>query len=128
MPAPSEQIKTASTPLADAARRLRGRPGRPRLHPAPAPRPRHVPDTSPPQTRMDGWLQGRPSAGEACALPTLVPRLLGLKAAASYLSCSTWLIRRLVEEGALHRIQLAGSRRLLLDRLEMDELVVACRA
>jgi excisionase family DNA binding protein len=53
--------------------------------------------------------------------------LLSIGVAAAYLSCSTWLVRRLVEEGALHRVQLSGSRRLLLDRHELDELVAAGR-
>jgi excisionase family DNA binding protein len=129
--APAARVNSAPTPLADAARRLRGAPGRPRMHPAPAsavaPKPRHVPVTSAPLTRMDGGLQARPPAGDACALPALAPRLLGLKAAAGYLGVGTGLIRRLLETGALNRVDLAGARRLLIDREDLDRLIDASR-
>lgn len=125
--APAVRVNSAPTPLADAARRLRRAPGRPRLHPAPAiavaPKPRHVAVTSPSLTRMDGGLQARPLAGDACAPPALAPRLLGLKASAGYLGVGTGLVRRLLEAGQLDRVQLAGSRRLLIDRRQLDALV-----
>jgi len=55
------------------------------------------------------------------------PRLLSVKAAAGYLSCSPWLIRRLVEAGALRPVPLAGARRVLLDRKQLDALVDEAR-
>ena len=58
----------------------------------------------------------------------LPPRLLSVRDAAAYLGgVSPWLIRRLIEEGALHPVKLAGARRVLLDRLELDALVAASR-
>jgi excisionase family DNA binding protein len=48
---------------------------------------------------------------------------VSVKAAAAYLSCSPWLIRRLVEVGELTPVRLAGARRVLIDRLALDALV-----
>jgi hypothetical protein len=58
----------------------------------------------------------------------LQPRILGLKAAASYLGVSTWVVRAYLADGRLHRVHLPGPDggdldRLLLDRQELDQLV-----
>jgi hypothetical protein len=58
----------------------------------------------------------------------IAPRLLDLSATAAYLGVSTWKIRELDAEGILSRVRIplpdAGEvRKLLFDRLELDELV-----
>lgn len=58
----------------------------------------------------------------------LAPRLLDLNATAAYLGVSTWKIRELDAKGILSRVRIplpnAGEvRKLLFDRLELDELV-----
>ena len=89
------------SPLAAAAERLRGKPGRPRK-----PRPEAVPD------------------GTA----SIPPRLLDVEGAAAYLSVSSWTVRDLHAAGKLSRVRLplAGDRecrRLLFDRVDLDRLV-----
>jgi hypothetical protein len=107
-------------PLADAAQRLRRRAGRPRktaravAHEASAPLPA-LPST-------------RDSERAVAALWPVQPRLLGLKAAASYLGVSTWTIRGWLATGRLVRVNLPGAgdrdlERLLVDRLDLDRLV-----
>jgi hypothetical protein len=96
---------SATPPLAAAAQRLRGKPGRPRKHPA-------APDRE--QT--------------AGAVPPRSPRLLDLPAAAEYLSVSVWAIRDMESSGALRRVQLPGVggtliRKVLFDRADLDRLV-----
>jgi len=127
--APAVRANSAPTlPLAIAAARLRGRPGRPRkasrvtpgvTSPRPAPRERpQVPVPAAPAPSS-------PSAHLSGGLP---PRLLSVKAAAAYLGVSGWMVRRLIEEGALQPVQLLpGARRVLLDVRQLDQLVDACR-
>jgi hypothetical protein len=88
-------------PLAEAAIRLRGRPGRPRKTP---------PDSPP--------------------LVEPVRRLLDLDAAATYLSCSTWTVRDLEAAGVLPRVRIPTRngrdlRKLLFDREDLDALIVS---
>lgn len=54
------------------------------------------------------------------------PRLLSIELAARYLSVSSKHVYRLIEKGALTGVRSVGGvqcRRLLLDRLELDDLV-----
>ena len=66
----------------------------------------------------------RPSAG---------PRLLSRQMAATYLSCSTDEVDRLVARGVLTPVRLPAAtpgkpcRRVFLDRVELDALVDRCR-
>ncbi len=58
----------------------------------------------------------------------VTPRLLNLGGAAAYLSVSTWKIREMEAAGVISRVRipLGGTvelRKLLFDRLELDELV-----
>jgi hypothetical protein len=73
--------------------------------------------------------------------PTAItPRLLDRETAAAYLSISIDTIDRLVQSGAVHVVRLpvqrdrktglgvrGTTRRILLDRLELDRLVESCR-
>ncbi len=121
-------------PLAEAAQRLRRRPGRPRKgarpvadqasgHPA-AP----LSMRAPAPTVATVWPDDPPPADVRPRGLGLVPRLLGLKASATYLGVSTWVIRAYLAAGRLHRVHLPGPDggeldRLLLDRQELDRLV-----
>ncbi len=103
-------------PLAAAAERLRGKPGRPRKH-------GHVPGTAAPQDGEDK----RPR-WSALALSAIAPRLMSLEQAALYLGVSPWTIRDLIANGTLARVRVPLSngrelRKVLLDREELDELV-----
>lgn len=111
-------------PLASAAQRLRGKPGRPpRTRPAegaPAVQ-ASAPRSSPVNTQ-----------GYEAAVPVVCPRLLDVRAAAAYLGVSTWTIRDLDAGGRLPRVRLplAGDRelrRLLFDVRDLDALVEAAK-
>jgi excisionase family DNA binding protein len=118
----SQTADAAAPPLADASRRLRGRPGRPRKHPAPD----RMAKTSEPETGEINRSALRPEpTGTGRAV--LQPRLLSLRQAAEYLSLSTWTIRNLVDNGTLPTVQLGTVRRLLFDRLELDRLIEMSR-
>jgi len=123
---PSARIKPGSTPrplpLADAAQRLRGRPGRPRKHPERS----HVAVTPPAEVRA----VQRAQAGASDATSNALPRLLGVEAAGRYLGVSTWTVRDLVAGRQLHPVRLAlpsgkAVRRLLFDRVQLDLLIEA---
>ena len=110
-----------SPPLAAAALRLRGRPGRPRLHPVSGQSAGKVA----PQVRDKAAPVGRPLVPQATA-----PRLLDVEAAAGYLVISTWTIRAMIDAGTMRpvRLPLDGGRelrRLLLDRLDLDRVIEA---
>lgn len=89
-------------PLAAAAQRLRGRPGRPR--------------------------KPRPEPEAAVSPAVSLARLLDLEGAARYLSLSPWTIRDLIANGTLSRVRVLlpnGSelRKVLLDREDLDRLI-----
>lgn len=117
-------------PLSAASARLRGKPGRPRVTPAPSPpSPGHTPGTLPPQTRINSGPPARPPAAQASALP----RLLDLGGAAAYLSVSPWTIRDMLSAGTLSRVLVPGGngrelRKLLFDRADLDRLVDTWKA
>ena len=120
--APRDPAKSGAThpaPLAEASRRLRGRPGRPKAG--------HVADTLPRETRINSGAERSPSVQQSSVLP----RLLGVQASAAYLSLSPWTIRDLIAAGSLHPVRLVVGdrpvRRLLLDRQELDRLVESHR-
>ncbi len=83
----------------------------------------------------------RSTNGESTATGNgLAPRLLDRETAAAYLSISVDTVDRLVQSGALHVVRLpvqrdrktglgvrGTTRRILLDRLELDRLVDASR-
>jgi excisionase family DNA binding protein len=109
-------------PLADAAERLRGKPGRPRTALARAPRPPRaevsgtsVPIADPPPERAAGapvadvWLSW--------------PRVLDIDGASRYLGVSTWTVRELRTAGHLPALEVPGVRRLLFDRVALDQAV-----
>jgi len=68
---------------------------------------------------------------------TLSPRLLGISAAAAYLSVSEDVVTELVQAGVLCRVRIPAPvtsrrqggeiRRVLLDRAELDAQIVAWR-
>jgi hypothetical protein len=93
-------VSARPLPLAAAAERLRGKPGRPK--------------------KRDPKYQRQQAP--------LSPRLLDVEAAGSYLGVSAWTVRDLLDKGTLARVRipLPGGgqvRRLLLDRQELDGLV-----
>jgi hypothetical protein len=116
-----DRIKSGGPlPLADAARRLRGRPGRPRKRPERS----HVEVTPALQARVAPSPAARPSDRTSSVLP----RLLGVEAAGRYLEVSAWTIRDLVAGGQLQPVRLSlasgkAVRRLLFDRMALDLLV-----
>ena len=55
-------------------------------------------------------------------------RLLGLDGAAGYLSLDTMTIRRLIARGCLSPVRIKGVRRVLIDREDLDRLIVAGKA
>lgn len=110
-------------PLADAARRLRRPAGRPRKPATPSRAladQASVPLAAPVSIRVPAptvaglWLDG--------------PRLLDLKAAAAYLSVSTWTLRDYLAAGLLPLVKLprpgGGTlKRILVDRVDLDRLI-----
>ena len=113
-------------PLAAAAERLRGKPGRPRKA-SPAPACGHTPGTLASRDRVNDG-----PASSALASQATAPRLLDVAGAAAYLSVSSWTIRDLLAAGRLPRVRLplAGDRecrRVLLDRADLDRLIDASK-
>lgn len=117
-------------PLAAASERPRGKPGRPRKALPESAEPGdggHTVGTASSRGRMNTGAEARAWATQAPA-----PRLLDLAGAASYLSVSVWTIRDLIAAGKLARVRLplpggAELRKVLLDREDLDRLVVAAK-
>lgn len=108
--------------LADASRRLRRRPGRPRKQPRAVASQASAPLAASPLTRENAR-----AVAEVWPIP---PRLLGLKDAAKYAGVSSWTIRGWQAAGVLERVRLPGAsggelERLLFDRLDLDALIEA---
>ena len=101
-------------PLA-AAQRRRGKPGRPRK----------------PDAEMDPLVRQVVEKLGLQTIVTVAPRLLGEEDAGRYLGISRWSIRSLIDAGKLQPVTLPGTvgdmRRVLLDRDDLDALVVACK-
>lgn len=92
-------MAVTTLPLAAAAERLRGKPGRPRKQPAP---------------------QADP--------PALSPRLLDLADAAVFLSVSSWTLRDLLANGTISRVRVplpggGGLRKILVDRQDLERVI-----
>jgi len=115
-------------PLADAAQRLRSKPGRKAGRAVACQA--GAPPAPPPLTRENGravavvWLKSGPDWIPCSA------RLLGLKAAAGYVGVSTWVIRGWLAKGILPRVRLPGAEggeveRLLFDVVDLDALIEA---
>jgi len=120
----AQPAEPAALPLADASRRLRGRPGRPRKHPDPD----QVEKTSEAETDKTSRPALRPGSEQVLTgnrREVIQPRLLSLRQTAEYLNLSTWTIRELADNGTLHTVQLGSVRRLLFDRLQLDRLIEA---
>ncbi len=99
-------------PLAAAAERLRGKPGRPPLSPEEK------------KARRAATRQAR----EAAKLAAVPVRLFDVAGAARYASLSPWTIRDLIDTGKLPRVRLplpSGGelRRVLVDRDDLDGLI-----
>jgi hypothetical protein len=119
--------------LAEASKRLRKRPGRPRnqARPVAGQASGHV--ASPPLARANErtvavvWLKRGDEWTPATA------RLLGLTAAAAYVGMSTWTLRGWLADGVLHRVRLPRPgggeiERLLIDVADLDRLVAEGKA
>jgi hypothetical protein len=96
-------------PLAAAALRLRGSPGRPKKTP-----------------------HADPIAAIAVAAAGLPPRLVDVEGAARYMSVSSWTVRDLHASGRLPRVRLPlggdrECRRLLFDVRDIDKLIESSR-
>jgi len=107
-------------PLAAAAERLKGRPGRPRKWPEA--KQASAPHAAPPFMR-----------GPEGAVPGLCPRLLDLGATAAYLGVSPWTVRDLETAGTLKRVRVplpdgGELRKLLFDRQDLDRLIETWKA
>jgi hypothetical protein len=75
-----------------------------------------------------GPMETNASSGEAPAPEALIPRLLDLGMAASYLSVSPWTVRDLEAAGVLSRVRvpLPGGRelrKLLFDKADLDRVI-----
>jgi hypothetical protein len=106
-------------PLAAAARRLRRSPGRPR--------------TVTTGENLGCFIQSAPLApASGAGMPrdfaqTLLPRGLSVRAASAYSGLAERALWRLIAAGRLAPIRIPGTRRLLLDRLDLDALLEACK-
>jgi len=110
-------------PLAPAAERLRRPPGRPRK-----PQSLESAQASPASALKLGVQKSATSAATVPSLCPLVPRLLDLATAASYLGVSSWTLRDLEAAGRLARVRLPlpegrELRKVLFDREDLDRLV-----
>jgi hypothetical protein len=101
---------SAPLPLAAAAERLRGKPGRPPLTP---------------EERAER--AERRQAAHAARLAALAPRLFDVPAAARYLGVSPWTVRTLEAAGQLARVHIAALRKLLFDREDLDRLIATSK-
>lgn len=121
----------APPPLAEASRRLRRPPGRPRKRPPRIPRSEARGDT-----RVAHVLEPRARRGvEPSSASVHVagsPRLIPAREAARYLGVSYWTVLALRDSGTLRPVRLPlaarAVRRVLFDRAELDRLVDAGRS
>lgn len=118
--APCEPPKSATTrPLAAAAARLRGQPGRPRKHPRPV--------TSS-VTLGATQRQQEPISRPLVQHTGVPPRLLGVREAGDYLGVSRFTIRNMIRDGRLHPVSVPGLKRALVDRHDLDALIESWKA
>ena len=124
---PEGHVTPSPLPLAAAAERLRGRPGRPT---------RGTPGAQAPAApRVNGGPEGGPQDKESGRpTPLNERRLLDVAGAAAYLSIAADTVRELDASGVLAaarvRLPAPGGRvlnRVLFDRAELDRLVVGWR-
>jgi hypothetical protein len=103
-------------PLAEAAERLRGKPGRPRLS-----------DEEKARRAAKGAETRRERL--SAQLATITPRLLDFEGASRYSSLSVWTLRDLVASGKLPRVVIpsaAGDKDLRVvrvDKADLDRLI-----
>ena len=124
-------------PLAEASQRLRRRPGRPR------PRLSTTADahSSPPRVRRNVEDQQDRTDGAEVSItsgPSNHIALMTISETASYLRCSRWLVRQMIQGGYLSPIRLplpvstsrrsGAMRRVLVDRAEVNTLIKQGRA
>lgn len=113
-------MKRPDLPLAAAAARLKGKPGRPRKYPQSG----HVSGTPGLQPRADAG----PERGALAQAASALPRLLDLQRTAAYLGVSSWTVRDLEASGILRRVRVplpnnGELRKLLFDREDLDRLI-----
>jgi hypothetical protein len=93
-------VSAKPLPLAGAAERLRGKPGRPRKTPAVAVAP----------------------------VQAITARLVDVAGAAAYLACSSWTVRDMLAASVLRPVRLTTTggrdlRRILVDVRDLDALI-----
>jgi excisionase family DNA binding protein len=112
-------------PLAAAAARLRGTPGRPRRG-----------ETDAAQAAIEriraatAKARATRASRKVAATEAIIPRLLDLEQSAKYLSCSPWTLRDLIANGTLPRVRVplpsgADLRKILVDREDLDRLIAS---
>jgi excisionase family DNA binding protein len=107
-------------PLADASRRLRRRPGRPR---------RVLPIAPTGQGNQSAAMEAAETAApRAVFAASLLPRGLPLTTAASYSGIPVRALWRLISEGKLSPVRVPGCRRVLILREDLDALLETSRA
>jgi excisionase family DNA binding protein len=67
-------------------------------------------------------------APSAPALIAPDQRLLSVAQASRYLALSPWTVRDMLADRRLQRVTVAGCRRVLLDKVALDSMIVAVRA
>lgn len=94
-------------PLAAAAERLRGKPGRPQL-----------------SDEERAKRKQRRDAARAAQLAAVCPRLFSVDGAARYTGLSAWSIRDMVANGTLPRVVIpsAGGKDLRVVRIDREDL------
>jgi hypothetical protein len=138
---PPRSLEDVTGPLARPSARLRenpppgfpGRPGRPRTLPRavpPVPRPEVTQTPArrgrPPLTRVPDRTLASLGLPPAPVMP-LVPRLLGVEAAAHYCGVSPWTVREWLRAGVIRRVPVPA-RVLRIDRVDLDAGIEAWKA
>ena len=109
--------RVGELPLAEASRRLRRPPGRPRLHPQRLHRGETVVRPTS-ETRHGSGGPHRPEVRD-----TAGPRLLSARDTARYLALGYETVLDLAKRGALRPVRFDGMRKLLFDRVDLDLMI-----
>lgn len=109
-------------PLAEAARRLRRPPGRPRKPRAPDSQ-----SEAPSSAASKSASSQRIPLPDKASVPGMCPRLVGVHTASLALGVSVWTVRALIDTRTLPRVVLPGVRRLLVDMVDIQNLIARAK-